>query len=191
MSPRSKDQFEQIRNARRFHILESALVVFAEDGFHQASIAKIAHQAKISKGLIYNYFESKDDLLKAVLIAGTDSFKESYEFADEELNTPEKLELFIKGGIDIMQTKSDYFKLYFSVLFQPAAREIVRANYQEIMGDLLSGAAGYFESRGDPHPIEKASILAALLDGLGIHYLLAPDQYDLVLYEKIIFDLFK
>lgn len=45
--------------------------------------------------------------------------------------------------------------------------------------------------KGDPHPLEKATILAALLDGLGMHYIMAPEMYDLKVYEKVIFDLFK
>ncbi len=191
MAPRTAEQFEKIRSSRKFEIMEAALEVFADVGYHKASIAQIARQAKISKGLIYNYFESKEDLLKAVLLQGIEGLKESFLQMDEALDTPEELELFIKGGMEIMRTESNYYKLYFSVMMQPAAYVVVKDNYPEFMGELIEGIAYYFETKGDPYPLEKATILASTLDGIGMHYIMAPELHNLEIYEKIIFDLFK
>ena len=44
-------------------IIDAAIAVFAEKGFHKAQIAKIAETANIAAGTIYLYFESKDDIL--------------------------------------------------------------------------------------------------------------------------------
>jgi AcrR family transcriptional regulator len=53
---------------RREQILEAGLRVFAERGFHRATIKEIAREAGIkSSALIYWYFEDKDDLFRAVL----------------------------------------------------------------------------------------------------------------------------
>ncbi len=53
---------------RRGQILEAALRVFAERGFHKATIKEIAREAGIkSSALIYWYFEDKDDLFQAVM----------------------------------------------------------------------------------------------------------------------------
>lgn len=53
---------------RRGQILEAALRVFAERGFHRATIKEIAREAEIkSSALIYWYFEDKEDLFRAVL----------------------------------------------------------------------------------------------------------------------------
>ena len=65
--PKTPKQFEDMRSERRVSILEAALHVFAEEGYHSASISKISKYAKISKGLLYNYFESKEDLLKILI----------------------------------------------------------------------------------------------------------------------------
>ena len=51
---------------RREQILEAALRVFAKKGFSGASNKDIAHEAGITPGLIYHYFESKEALLKAI-----------------------------------------------------------------------------------------------------------------------------
>ena len=54
---------QQLVEARRNQILDSAAAVFAEKGFHRATTKEIARRAGIAEGTIYNYFDSKDDLL--------------------------------------------------------------------------------------------------------------------------------
>ncbi len=52
---------------RRTAILEAAQAVFADRGFHAASIDDIARGAGISKALIYEHFESKQELYASLL----------------------------------------------------------------------------------------------------------------------------
>jgi AcrR family transcriptional regulator len=47
---------------RRTGILDSALAVFSESGYHSASIDDIAREAGVSKALIYDHFASKQEL---------------------------------------------------------------------------------------------------------------------------------
>jgi AcrR family transcriptional regulator len=54
---------QQLVEARRDQILGAATEVFAEKGFHQSTTKDIASRAGIAEGTIYNYFDSKDDLL--------------------------------------------------------------------------------------------------------------------------------
>ena len=55
MSPRTTVQNEIIREERKAQILDAALHVFAEEGYHSASVSKVARRAEISKGLMYNF----------------------------------------------------------------------------------------------------------------------------------------
>jgi len=57
----------QILEARRALIVDAATRVFAEKGFHRATIRDIAHAAGIADGTIYNYFANKESLLSAIL----------------------------------------------------------------------------------------------------------------------------
>jgi AcrR family transcriptional regulator len=54
---------------RREQIIDAAMRVFAQKGFVRASNRDVAQEAGITTGLIYYYFESKEDLLRAVLEA--------------------------------------------------------------------------------------------------------------------------
>ncbi len=54
------------KDARPGEIIEAALQVFVENGFGAAKMDEIARRAKSSKGTIFNYFPTKEDLFKAV-----------------------------------------------------------------------------------------------------------------------------
>lgn len=52
---------------RRDQIIDAAMHVFAQKGFSKATNKDVAREAGITPGLIYYYFESKEDLLKAII----------------------------------------------------------------------------------------------------------------------------
>lgn len=54
---------------RKLAIVEQAAALFAMHGFNGASVADIAERGKISKSLIYHYYESKEDILYDVMIS--------------------------------------------------------------------------------------------------------------------------
>ena len=53
---------EQVED-KRTAILEAALKLIAENGFHGTAMSKVAKEARVSAGIIYHYFDSKDDLI--------------------------------------------------------------------------------------------------------------------------------
>ena len=65
---------EQVREERRQQILEAALKVFSQKGFHAANVSDVAAQAGVSQGTIYWYFDSKDDLFMAALLSVFEEF---------------------------------------------------------------------------------------------------------------------
>ena len=67
MSPRTAQQFAQIRDERQDEILRAALGVFARRGFEATRIADIAEAAHMSHGLIYRYFPSKEAAFVALV----------------------------------------------------------------------------------------------------------------------------
>jgi TetR/AcrR family fatty acid metabolism transcriptional regulator len=58
---------EKTDGVRRGHILDAAAAVFADKGFHRATIKDVARAAGVSDGSIYNVFENKMALLLALL----------------------------------------------------------------------------------------------------------------------------
>src|SRR2546421_9968058 len=72
---------ELVMAARRKQILDAATQVFAEKGFHRATIKEIARVAGIADGTIYTYFPSKDEVLLAVLDRLNETTERQHHFA--------------------------------------------------------------------------------------------------------------
>ncbi len=58
---------ERLKQVREERILEAAAAIFADKGFHQATIREIAERADVADGTIYNYFDNKFDLLVGIM----------------------------------------------------------------------------------------------------------------------------
>ena len=58
---------DKLRRARRRQILDAAIIVFAEHGYHGASIGQIIERAQIARGTFYLYFQSKAAVFASVL----------------------------------------------------------------------------------------------------------------------------
>jgi len=54
------------RGAKREHILEAAIRVFARRGYHGARVSDIAAEAGIAYGLVYHYFKNKEEILRTI-----------------------------------------------------------------------------------------------------------------------------
>lgn len=56
---------DQDDTPKRRQIIQGAAQIFSDDGYEGASMSRIAEQANVSKGTLYNYFASKSDLFVA------------------------------------------------------------------------------------------------------------------------------
>lgn len=77
MTPRSEEQNAAIKDERREQILSAALRVFATKGFAAAKISDIVKKSGISHGLLYHYFESKEDIFTELLKRAVDTSSET------------------------------------------------------------------------------------------------------------------
>lgn len=82
-------------------IINIALEEFAQNGYQSASTNVICKKAKVSKGLLYHYYGSKENLYLSVLRYFIDKFKENITIYIEDSN---------KKGIDYI---SEYFNAKF------------------------------------------------------------------------------
>jgi AcrR family transcriptional regulator len=123
MSPRTPQQFEEIREEKKALIMEVALKYFANEGYHRTTITRIAREAGISKGLMYNYFESKEELLSAII---QKSVYEVYSFFDVNRDgylSPDEFEYFIRKITSVLKEKQVFWKLFFQLMVQNEVRD--------------------------------------------------------------------
>lgn len=63
----AKARFQRRKEDRPAEITEAAMKAFAEKGFAATKVEDVAKRAGVSKGLLYLYFKTKEDLFKAVI----------------------------------------------------------------------------------------------------------------------------
>lgn len=84
-------------------IIDAAVVVIAENGFHQAQVSKIAKEAGVADGTIYLYFKSKEDILISVFREKLAIFIENMdELMQTEMSANERLKKWIENHFRVL-----------------------------------------------------------------------------------------
>jgi len=81
---------ERERDIHRGEILEAAEKVFAQKGYHAATIEEIARTADFGVGTLYNFFRDKNDLYNALVMSLVGRFWEEMEKRIIPLKDPRK-----------------------------------------------------------------------------------------------------
>ncbi len=190
MAPRSPEQFAEIREERRHQILEAALHVFAEDSYHGSSIAAVAKRAKVSKGLIYNYFKSKEEILLTLI---TDLFDEAMKLMDVDPEVPLTKEKFIdviNRSVDVSVENPQRWKLYMSLSFQPDVTPLLMEKMLPRIQPFMIQMNNYFMERGHEDPITMMRYYSAVMDGVQMHILMDPENFPVEKVKQMMIDQF-
>ncbi len=145
--PTSPDPIrEQLIEARRNQILDAAAAVFAEKGFHRATTKEIAKTAGVSEGTIYNYFDSKADLLIGIMTRLAE-----LEHLDEELadalqgEARDFLIAISRHRMGLIQQNDETIQAIMpEMLVNPALRERF---YQQFMRPTMTLFEQYIQAR--------------------------------------------
>jgi len=190
MSPRNKQQFEQIRHHRKAAIEEAAMQLFAENGFDGVSISTIARKAGTSKGLLYNYFENKEALVREIVLEGIRQMVEELDFDFQQKLTEERFKKLIEKNFILLKEKISYWSLYIAVITQPAVIALVKDKIFDIVGPFIAALSQYYAKKGMKNPEAHSLLLGAVLDGVAIDYLLSPTDYPLDDIKNLIIEKF-
>ena len=178
MSPRTAIQNKQIRADSKHKIMDSAFNLIAKNGYEATSIAMIAKNAGVSKGLLYNYFTSKEELVKALVYGAMD--EGDSVMGDLMDNDPSiTLKNIFLWFFKEMRERPDHWKLITELTFKiekfDFVHDIVTSKMTEYVAfiEALLIQAGYENARNE------ARVISAILDGIGFHALMMIDDYPL------------
>jgi AcrR family transcriptional regulator len=188
MSPRSTSVNEKIRSDSTRKILDAAFQLMAKNGYDSTSIAQIAKNAGVSKGLMYNYFESKEDLLKT-LISG--AFIEGEKIMADIIShdASETLQNLFKWFFSELRERPEYWRLITQLTLQIDKFEFVQEFAKNKMKDYVIFLSGLLAQIGIQYPKQEAQLIAGLFDGIAMQYLVIKkdyplDEMELYLIEK-------
>lgn len=168
--PRTREQNEEIRRNTRRLILDNSLKLFANKGFHGTSISDIAKAAGISKGLAYNYFKSKENILEAIFEEALNTGNVLQDKLNELDDPYKKIEMIITSMFDFIRYDGEYWRLYFAMSLQPeifAASQPINIKFAQFYLEII---AQLFKEIGIKEPMSEARLFFAGLDGLGLQY---------------------
>lgn len=192
MSPRSAKQFHEIRKHKKELIMETALELFAENGFHATSISQIAKKAGISKGLTYNYFESKKDILDELIEHGFNEIYGNFDINKDGVLTEEEFVLFIKQNFRLLHENLQHWKLFFSLMLQPFVTDSFAKDYKEKGAPVFQMLFDFIQSKGSKDPQGDLMAISSMLEGAFLYCVTAPEIFPAkIMEEKIITACFK
>ena len=186
--PRSSKQFDDIRKQKRKLILDTALELFAENGFHATSISQIAKKAGISKGLTYNYFESKKEILDEIIKKGFNSIYSNFDMNHDGILSKEEFIYFIKTSFNEMRMNPKFWKLYFSLMFQPKVTESFQHDYSESSKKIFEIFFQFVKSMGSNNPESDLLSISSMLKGAYITGIAAPEYFSPQKLDDIIIE---
>lgn len=96
-------------------ILEAALNVFSEKGFHEAQMGEIAQRARVAVGTVYNLFHSKADLYRELTLEhGAEMFAAFNEVLESEQDPLNRLIEYVRLKGEVYEENQAIVKLFFS-----------------------------------------------------------------------------
>jgi len=109
----SRKERERLRHRRE--ILDTALKLFSERGFHNVSMQEIAEESEFSVGTLYNFFKGKESLFAALMGSCARRVSEILmPILDSNQEEEKKLSEFIRAHVDIIESNVEFIKLYIS-----------------------------------------------------------------------------
>ena len=183
MSPRTKQANEKLKQKRREQIILTALENFANRGYHRTSISDIAKAAGISKGLMYNYFDSKEDLLIAVIeYVVPQAVEKIFSGITKKAKTltPKELMSFVTDRFfEVMQEEAGLWKLSMSLSMQVADMPKIHQVIVQMYDMVHRKIEELLKRNNVPDAAIKARLIAAQLDGIALHYFVLGKNYNL------------
>ncbi|ADB29262.1 transcriptional regulator, TetR family [Kribbella flavida DSM 17836] len=173
------------RSATRARLLEGALEVFAERGFHGASVEDICDRAGFTRGAFYSNFGSKDELVLALFEATTDRLLEQIAALLPDLaNQPGTLLDAVLGLLDDAAPDQRQWHLISTeftlhALRNPAAAEALvrqRTVFRQRLTELVEEISRTSGLRLSVPAEQFVRLVTALHEGARAQTLLEPEE---------------
>jgi TetR/AcrR family transcriptional regulator, fatty acid metabolism regulator protein len=157
---------------KRRAILDAAIRVFARQGFHNARVSDVAAEAGVAYGLVYHYFDSKDQMLNEIFSERWSLLLEAGREADRMLESPREKLAAISGFIvESYRHDPDLMKVII-VEVTRAANSFGRTHLPEIrqaydqIEKIVADAQNDGEFRGDVSPAFASMLFYGAIEQL-------------------------
>jgi len=145
---------------KQTQILEAALHLFSEEGYHATSTSKVAKHANVSEGLIFRHFQNKEGLLSALLEEGKQCLKTVFVPIVNEEDPKQVIQKTLDLPFEITEIAHGYWKLLFKLKVEQ------RYDDRELMKPLDQALTKAFMKLRFRSPELETQNLILTLDGI-------------------------
>lgn len=186
MKEKKLSRRERARLKQRREMLDAALALFSEKGFHNVSMLEIATTAEFAVGTLYKFFRNKEALYKALIMENADRFHdaltEALEKTDDEI---EKLRNYVSAKSLVFMDNVMLIRLYFaetrgaSFNIKAGLDDTIRKRHRQFMKTLASVFEVGMEKKrfrriSSPHHLAVA--LDSICNSFLIQWMESPDE---------------
>jgi TetR/AcrR family fatty acid metabolism transcriptional regulator len=178
--PRTKE------DGRREEIVRAALRLILKTGYNSVTLADIAEQVGVSKGLISYYFPKKEDVFVAVLEQIVDRLTTDFQsFYTADAPAAEKLKMIFANLFGNEKRARRYYTVVIDYLAQAIRNrqvqeytQLIYASYRTYMERIVQDGVASGEFR-QADPERAASMILALMEGLVLQWFFDKKGFDL------------
>jgi len=195
LTRREREKF----NHRR-QILDTALELFSEFGYHNVSMHRIAQKAEFAVGTMYKFFPNKEELFRAMIVESAERanalFINALEIPGNEI---EKIRNYVRVMGEVLMEDEAVLKLYIGrthgagVDLAACLNEEIRQLYEKVLMKLADiFAAGIEAGRFKPllAPYYLAVSISSLINAFLLLWLRDPERHPYLENVATIVDIF-
>ncbi|HEY2422220.1 MAG TPA: TetR/AcrR family transcriptional regulator [Neobacillus sp.] len=188
---------EEYKERKRVSILESALKCFGEKGYHTTTMDDIVAYSNMSKGLIYNYFKSKEELYVSLMDERSKGTLEYLRNQFKQIPTAKgKINEFFRVYREAALTEEwrSFIRVHLEFWLyssrQEDLRELMNSRYKGQFRDFIAEIIEQGKETGEFKSSVRVDIVASLfwsfVDGICLHYSLLWEDYDYIEHFKVL-----
>lgn len=177
MSPRSKELSRQMRAESRSAIIAAALELFARKGFSATTTDQIAKKAKVSKGLVFAHFTTKQEILLAIINEEFNRLLPGPHERDDARSPKERFISLIDNWMDLLKKKPLLVRLTLQLNLDDGYRKFMRRKGKQYIEVYLERMRELLVQLGSKSPDLDCYLLSMVFDGFSANYTVAPDLF--------------
>lgn len=174
------------KSDKRDKIIKVSLQLFAKNGYDSTTIRMIAKEAGISLGLLYNYFDGKNEVLKVIynksVVDVQKSFMVPSDFSDPEQKFEHMLgKIFHSAGKNLL-----FYKLFYAIRMQPSVMKMLSSEFTSLSNYIRANLESMLIELGVKDYETESLVLHGMIDGVSSQYVVNHRNYPLEEVKKAI-----
>ena len=170
---------------KKKRIIESAITLFATNGYENTSVAAICEHSNVSKGLVFHHFKNKDGLLREVFMRMAEIINEvgdCVENINKKQNPKDRLINYLEQIFLSMASAEHklYYQFNFQILCQRSTRALLKDLFDERYQLMMTSFEEILSDIPAAIPQVDSHMIIAEIDGIALNYLFANNDYPLI-----------